>query len=306
MLLLGVFLHVSLSYFPDEPGLRDHEQWYFYDNAESWLAPLFYLPVHVYRLPIFFVLAGFFAALLTTRRSFSGMLINRLRRLALPMLVAIPLFLPAMYSAARFAYFNRGSSLLPLGGRESVWHLIQNDLHYLWFLWHLLLLCLITAVVGSMIQIAGPRVQQSVRKLGELVACSPAGVALLLVATTALNMTMHPWPGFTDTDTTYVPAANVFLSYGVYFAYGIALYSNCKMLDRIAGQSVRCLAFGSVSLAAYVLILIANLDRQRSFNMAGHHNGISIRVVCMEHDLGVHGNRSPIPQQTECCDEVRR
>lgn len=261
MLLLGVFLHVSLSYFPNQPGMRDPGRWYFYDNAESWLAVVFYVPVHIYRLPIFFVLAGFFTLLLISRRSLKTMVINRLQRVALPLILAILVLLPLMHAATRFACLQPGSAIMTSYGRNDVWHFLWNDLHYLWFLWHLLLLCLITAVAGQLLQNANHRLQDTVRHLGEFMVCSRVGIGVLVVLTTLLNIKMQPWPGFVETNTTYIPAGHVLAAYGVYFFYGLALYANRQVLDQIALRPWRCLTIGVVLLAVYGMLLLAHMQQ---------------------------------------------
>ena len=260
MLLLGVFLHVSLSYFPNQPGMRDPERWYFYDTAESWLAVLFYVPVHIYRLPIFFVLAGFFTLLLISRRSLKAMVINRLHRVAIPLILAVLLLLPLMSASARFACLQPGSAMMTSYSQNGVWHFLLNNLHYLWFLWHLLMLCLITALAGQLLQKASLRLQQTVKRLGKFLACSPAGIAVLIACTILLNIKMQPWPGFVETDTTYFPAGHVFAAYGVYFFYGLALYANRQVLDHIAIRSWRCLATGVVLLAVYGALLVLHMQ----------------------------------------------
>ncbi len=260
MLLLGVFLHVSLSYFPNQPGMRAPNRWYFYDDAESWLAVVFYVPVHIYRLPIFFVLAGFFTLLLISRRSLKAMVLNRLQRVALPLILAVLLLLPLMHAATKFACLQPGSAIMTSYGRNGVWHFLWNDLHYLWFLWHLLLLCLITAVAGLLLQKVNHRLQETVRRLGEFLVCSPAGIATLVVLTTLLNIKMHPWPGFVETNATYIPAGHVFAAYGVYFFYGLALYANRQALDRIVLRSWRCLTIGVVLLAVYGMLLLMQMQ----------------------------------------------
>ena len=64
MLLLGVVLHCALTYMdgPADGG------WPLRDPDRSGWAGLIVLSIHVFRMPAFFVLAGFFGALVVGRR----------------------------------------------------------------------------------------------------------------------------------------------------------------------------------------------------------------------------------------------
>ena len=43
--------------------------------------------LHLFRMPLFFVVAGFFAAMLVARRGIGGLFRNRVRRIALPFVI---------------------------------------------------------------------------------------------------------------------------------------------------------------------------------------------------------------------------
>ena len=58
----------------------------------AWALPYFHLVqlVHGFRMPVFFLLSGFFCALLWQRRGLRGLLKNRILRIALPLIICIP------------------------------------------------------------------------------------------------------------------------------------------------------------------------------------------------------------------------
>lgn len=99
MMLLGILLHVCISYTVMPLG----EAWPFKDARTS---PVFDLTVgiiHVFRMPVFFMMAGFFAALLYTRRGPRGLMLNRLKRILVPFVVGWLVLFPLTGAAFMFA-----------------------------------------------------------------------------------------------------------------------------------------------------------------------------------------------------------
>ena len=89
MMWLGIVFHVSLLHatYPTAPvTLRD--------TQTSLGADVLVGFIHVFRMPVFFVLAGFFVLFLTQQRGLSNMLRNRLQRIALPFAVFWLLIFP--------------------------------------------------------------------------------------------------------------------------------------------------------------------------------------------------------------------
>jgi peptidoglycan/LPS O-acetylase OafA/YrhL len=83
---LGIVLHASLSFFPSAWPVQDSEQsGYFY---------LFYAVIHSFRMPLFFVLSGFFTAFLLRRSGLGETVRQRALRILLPMLLALLTIVP--------------------------------------------------------------------------------------------------------------------------------------------------------------------------------------------------------------------
>ncbi len=85
-MLLGVFLHASLAYF-DYP-------WPVQDAKRSSLLQLCYAAIHGFRMPLFFLLSGFFSMLLLRRRGLRALLTQRALRIVLPFMLAAATILP--------------------------------------------------------------------------------------------------------------------------------------------------------------------------------------------------------------------
>ncbi len=92
-MLLGVFFHVGLAYAAAFQGL-----WLVGDmKASSMAMEVFVWFSHLFRMSLFFLIAGFFANLLIERRGVRGFLRNRAIRIALPLVIFWPLITAAMF-----------------------------------------------------------------------------------------------------------------------------------------------------------------------------------------------------------------
>jgi len=89
---LGVVLHacLSLSLVP----------WPITDEVRTEGMTVLFAFIHGFRMPLFFLLSGYFAVMLWQRRGAGGLLWHRVRRILLPMLVACFTVLPLMHLCA--------------------------------------------------------------------------------------------------------------------------------------------------------------------------------------------------------------
>ena len=87
-MLLGIGLHASLSFFP---GF-----WAVTDNKADLDAGYdeFFLAVHGFRMPLFFLLSGFFTVMVWRRRGMSSLLGQRVKRIAVPLAIGVVTIVP--------------------------------------------------------------------------------------------------------------------------------------------------------------------------------------------------------------------
>ena len=86
-MLLGIFLHASLAYVPGIP-------WPVQDTQPAPGLGLLFLANHGFRMPLFFLVSGFFTAMLWQRRGPWAMLAQRYKRVFVPLLVGFCTLLP--------------------------------------------------------------------------------------------------------------------------------------------------------------------------------------------------------------------
>jgi fucose 4-O-acetylase-like acetyltransferase len=250
MMWLGIVLHVAINHLTlaDSPL-----PWR--DPKTSPVADLLLLFIHSFRMPVFFVLAGFFVALLVERRGASGMLKNRGLRLALPFaLFWPPLF--ALTTVLAMVYIHltvRGvtgidTTLTPArqpGGSPF------NTMH-LWFLYQLFWLSVATW--------AGARLQRFVpMRLREMLARGFTGLAsrrwgfAVLALPLAFAGSFYP-SGIATENGSFLPPFTEWLQSGLFFVFGWYVYAQQERL--LALFAARCKGHALAGLAFFAATVV--------------------------------------------------
>lgn len=143
MMLLGILFHCALSYSHFVP---DHTWAYVQPAAHYGFDQLCAL-IHHFRMPAFFIVAGFFAALMQQRRALPHFLRDRGKRVLVPLLLfawPVEWICSALWSAAR--------QLMATGQPPP-----QDafEWHHLWFLFYLVLFYGVHALLHWLRQQAG-------------------------------------------------------------------------------------------------------------------------------------------------------
>lgn len=89
-MLLGIGLHAALSFYPTVWPVTDITA-----DIDGYFDE-FVLAVHGFRMPLFFMLSGFFTALLWRRRGLANLLGHRMRRLVLPFILGLIIIVPSV------------------------------------------------------------------------------------------------------------------------------------------------------------------------------------------------------------------
>jgi peptidoglycan/LPS O-acetylase OafA/YrhL len=100
-MLLGIVLHASLAFFPS--------YWMVTDGRQNETFGILFSAIHGFRMPLFFVMSGFFSAMLLHRRGRGALVKHRFHRVLLPLMVGMFTIVPltigistvAMMSASR-------------------------------------------------------------------------------------------------------------------------------------------------------------------------------------------------------------
>jgi peptidoglycan/LPS O-acetylase OafA/YrhL len=94
-MLLGIALHAALS-FTGGP-------WMVQDSHTSGVFHVLISVVHGFRMPLFFVLSGYFTAMLWRRRGLRAVVVHRFKRVFLPLVLGTITLVPLMHGIGGFA-----------------------------------------------------------------------------------------------------------------------------------------------------------------------------------------------------------
>jgi glucans biosynthesis protein C len=147
LMLLGLIYHAALIY--DSSTFQGFEKPYPTSELLRFIAQ----SSHAFRMPLFFVLAGFFAALLLSRRSTSGFIRNRGARIGVPLVIGWMVLGPLMASGT--AFFGLSHFFTHRLALEYAWRMLKsfdyflkdNSMH-LWFLYYLLMCYVAFLLIG--------------------------------------------------------------------------------------------------------------------------------------------------------------
>ena len=131
-MLLGIVLHASLPYIEGLPkGLWPSDK-----NTSNIIAIIFEF-IHIWRMPIFFIISGFFANLVITRKSLIIWWKNRFLRLVLPAMIFFPIVSLTIPWIFKYGYT----------GNINFFFSNEGQPHHLWFLYHLFIFVLFSIFI---------------------------------------------------------------------------------------------------------------------------------------------------------------
>jgi ABC-type multidrug transport system ATPase subunit/peptidoglycan/LPS O-acetylase OafA/YrhL len=223
------------------------------DNSPSpFLADAAFV-AHIFRMSLFFLLAGFFARLLHQRLGSGGFWKNRLLRIAVPLVIGWVVLYPLItwiWIAGVTKSFGGNPPPMP----EMPKAFGTFPLAHLWFLYQLLQLYAVTLLVRALVV----RIDRS-RKLRGAVDALVSGMlrvplaVLLLGIPVALALMALPawfyWSGIPAPDQTVLPQAAPLVGYGVAFGFGWLVHRSRDALASIARHWLPNLLAGALAAA---------------------------------------------------------
>jgi len=248
MMLLGLVLHSAMGYvtFPT------HETWPFKDPHPQAGFDLLVMFIHTFRMPVFFVIAGFFAAFLYVTRGANALFHNRTRRVALPLVGAWCVLFPVVIVVSGFAY-ARSSVQVPIDPQNLTIGRVLNHLLHLWFLYDLLIFYAVALLIVPLVQ----RVPQELRDrlLATFSRIVPAMWAPVVLSLMTL-LTLYPMRIWAlDTSDSFLPPLRILAAYGVFFVFGWLLYSQRALLSSFPRRAWGNFCVGGLFFALYVVCI---------------------------------------------------
>ncbi|HYI95009.1 MAG TPA: acyltransferase family protein [Bryobacteraceae bacterium] len=229
MLLLGIALHLSVPY----SGLPTHG--FFVSEQRSGLIVLAVVIVHHFRLPVFFLMAGFFSGHLFHRRGARSFVITRIKQIGVVWLVSLALLYPIVALVSIYNHFAcvddapwiRTVKSIQSRQWESNW-LLPGPIH-LWFLEYLLLFCLVAALLRP------TSVPPALDRWTGDALCSRFRAFYFAIPTIA-SLTFFPL-AFVPYPDSFIPSVSIALVYGWPFSAGWLIYRRRDLFPKLACET---------------------------------------------------------------------
>ena len=250
MMFLGIYLHSVAAYTP--------EAGWPWKQAEQTSTLLWSLSViHVFRMPIFYAMAGFFTALLLARYGMRRAAWNRCMRIVVPFVVGWIVVWPMVMFLAGLGTYGLERTLAGFASGRVFDY--AHPLH-LWFLEYLIVLYVLAAIAVAVVPLVlSERARAAVLPAFRAIVMSPWAPPLLAVPSFAAQLLMpRPWiedpPGF-------IPVFRIVAVYAVPFVFGWLLFLQNDLLETIARRAWVHAGLAVVASAAYLMSYGLPFDR---------------------------------------------
>ena len=259
LMCLGIVLHVGLCY--------GGGPWLWKDARSSSVVWVATTSIHIFRMPLFFAMAGFFAAMVHERSGAWKFAVQRFERIAVPLGLGWFVLFPLVALSIVFAWTYGAVDAAAAGGAWSAMSLALQHMPYttdwsdagplhLWFLRDLLVFYAAALVLAPACRAAGPLRRAASASLDALVLgrwrSVGAGLAVALITAAMLQMRVAG----VETEETWRLNVPLLTVYGLWFLVGWIGWGRRALVDRLQrGWWWRlALGAGATIAAAYAIL----------------------------------------------------
>jgi glucans biosynthesis protein C len=253
-LFIGIFHHGIESFISYAKW-----DWITEDSQSSLLLDILFYASHVFRMQAFFLMAGFFAHLLFSRKGYWGFIANRTKRLILPLL----LFWPILYMATfhlwvwGIQYLKNNSYAEAVASLPDYMVLSKGfPFMHLWFLYFLVLFCagvaMLRPIVGRIDK--NEKLRYAMDRFLAYFMEKWWGSLIIGLFMVMPMLGMRDWFGVDTSASGFIPRIAPFILYGMYFTLGWFIYRQIRLLKNIEKFRSSNLILG-VSLITLLVIL---------------------------------------------------
>ena len=229
MMLLGLVLHSALTYnvtyHGDAWSLKDPETTHIFSDSLVFL-------IHSFRMPIFFVVAGFFGAMLFYERQPRRMIKNRVSRIIFPFVVFLFLLWPITifafgYTTAVFSNLENPFEIA-IQSLSNLSDFIPKTTSHLWFLYYLALITGTTVILGILLKNMR-KSTQTLTKIFDWIIQRPIVRVLFFSVMTFLMLTILG-TSMVDASVSLIPDLNTFTYFIFFYLIGWVLFKSKQYL----------------------------------------------------------------------------
>lgn len=272
-LILGIVFHASLSFMPVFIG------WAVMDISTSESVSVFVLISHAFRMPLFFLVAGYFGHLVFHKKGNYQFVRSRYVRLGIPLVLGWCLLRPMLVAGwIMGADSMRGDVDIAAALQASVSNVMQSPGEFLtgthlWFLYYLLLVSTGVLVLRALLQLHAP-VYRAVCELTDALVywlshSRLAGVVCILLIAGCLWFMSH-W-GIDTPDKSLIPQIPVLMLYGGFYLLGWALHRRPDAMTELSQT-------GWVGAVACVLAIVTVTGLSSFELQTGHVHYLLIKA----------------------------
>ncbi|MBQ5947471.1 acyltransferase family protein [Massilia sp. ST3] len=250
MMWLGILLHVAINHTTGPSPLP------WRDAQTSPIADLILIFIHAFRMPVFFILAGFFVALLVARRGPRAMLKHRMRRLALPFAIFWPVLIVCT-TVLMLVYVHimaRGTVGIDITllAKKSAGASPFNTMH-MWFLYYLIWFCVLTALLAPAWAALPARVHRAVDAAFRALATRWWGVFFLTIPLAIVGSFYRA--GVMASSGSFIPQLPEIVHNGLFFVAGLLAHRHQDALFPLLVKT--CWHKAIAGLAVFVAVVCA-------------------------------------------------
>tara|TARA_B110000240_G_scaffold134703_1_gene149413 strand:+ start:978 stop:2195 length:1218 start_codon:yes stop_codon:yes gene_type:complete len=245
LMLLGIIFHTTLTY-----QVSFGDEWAIHDPIASHILNDYLTDfVHAFRMQHFYLIAGFFGAMLFYDRGTLQIIKNRFSRIVLPFALFLVLLYPFIRLANSYTkfifsgsntafasaldYFSSPSSLLP----TSTWHL--------WFLYYLILFTAFSVFLGVVLK-KTPSFSNRIKKAFDWIMQQTKFRVLILSGITFLIYSLIKPEAIDEDVFAFIPSISGFIFYLFFYLVGWVLFKSKHLLNSMIRLDWLCFVLGLV------------------------------------------------------------
>lgn len=266
MMLLGLVLHAALTYNVTNHG----NAWQIKDPESNYIVTDFIvLLIHSFRMPIFFLVAGFFGAMLFYERGVFKMLKNRISRIVLPFIIFLLILSPIIYFSFSYTiavFKNQENAFIhSIQLFTNISTFIPKVTSHLWFLYYLIYITLITTLLGLLLK-KTKKLSFAITRIFNWIIKRPIIRVVFFSIITFLTL-MFLETAMVNASTSFTPDLNTLLFFLLFYIVGWILYKFKAVL-----HSFEKYDWQFVTLAVFLIIIQGVLIQYSEMNLKPNSN----------------------------------
>ncbi len=242
MMLLGLVIHTVISYSPapytgiwDIKAKKTHV---VFELLVNW--------VHIFRMPVFFVAAGFFGAMLFYKKGPWMMMKNRINRILLPLVASLLVIWPMVVFT--FTYSIQAIAGNPEALKVAYESILNGNfipfkLAHMWFLYNLIIFSVFCWAVAMIIP-GSNLISRLFIQINDQILARPV-LRIIVLFMVFFSCLFFNGTYSLETNTSFALHFNLILNYLVFYSLGWMIYK-CDRLEQMNWQPVPQLILATV------------------------------------------------------------